>query len=373
MRALCVNPECQLCPEYMQEPSTPPLASISATHAVPSHHPQCRCRAATSALRARARATRLGPGTCLSASSTRALATTTAFDLHNSFAQQVQVLQMLCGDVASRLRHLTNTSIFTARHSQVLECEYGTWGAGGNLDVCNLCGEHYNTTANGAVPTTAALTGASSASQCAIAAGWSYVVPSDASQGLTPCNRGFYKDLIGNTTCTQCPNATTTTIMVAATELSDCNACRPGFGVPSGSIASLSAPSCGICTSGTYSSGYFTGGQACLPCPKPSLFTGRMVSRQVRGWLSVVLVASARHLAPLPNMFARVRCPPGNCGQRATCQRTVCLPPLHPFAGHRHARGLRARVPHRRRLCWLPALGHHPLGEPDRAGAHLRL
>ena len=296
-----------------------------------------------------------------------------AFDLHNSFAQQVQVLQMLCGDVASRLRHLTNTSIFTARHSQVLECEYGTWGAGGNLDVCNLCGEHYNTTANGAVPTTAALTGASSASQCAIAAGWSYVVPSDASQGLTPCNRGFYKDLIGNTTCTQCPNATTTTIMVAATELSDCNACRPGFGVPSGSIASLSAPSCGICTSGTYSSGYFTGGQACLPCPKPSLFTGRMVSRQVRGWLSVVLVASARHLAPLPNMFARVRCPPGNCGQRATCQRTVCLPPLHPFAGHRHARGLRARVPHRRRLCWLPALGHHPLGEPDRAGAHLRL
>ena len=53
----------------------------------------------------------------------------------------------------------------------------------------------------------------------------------------------------------------------------------PGFGVSGGAIANLSAPTCGICASGTYSSGFKAGGQACAACPKPATFSGQMVSR----------------------------------------------------------------------------------------------
>ena len=165
---------------------------------------------------------------------------------------------------------------------QVLLCDYGTYSPGGDKSECISCGEGYNTTANGAAPTPNAVTGATSAGQCAIAAGWTYADPSDPSKGLTPCTRGFYKALIGNATCSPCPSGTTTTITIGATALSDCNACTPGYGNPGGYIGDLTDPYCQVCNSGTYSPGYFTGGQACAACPKPSLFTGNMVSRQVR-------------------------------------------------------------------------------------------
>jgi hypothetical protein len=166
---------------------------------------------------------------------------------------------------------------------QVLQCEYGTWSSGNTQNPCTLCGEGYNTTAAGnAVPTTAAIEGATNATTCAIAAGWQYAVSGDSTKGLAPCIRGKYKALIGNADCLQCPAGTTTAIAMAATELSDCNSCRPGFeGNSSGLIGSLADPKCTICTSGTYAAGYKVGGEACSACPKPTGYTGAMVSRNV--------------------------------------------------------------------------------------------
>ena len=75
--------------------------------------------------------------------------------------------------------------------------------------------------------------------------------------------------------------------------MSDCNACSPGYGNPSGFITSLKAPSCSMCPSGTYSPGYFSGGQFCAACPKPSLFSGKMVSLPVSGELAHVAQGGA--------------------------------------------------------------------------------
>ena len=161
---------------------------------------------------------------------------------------------------------------------EVDKCDYGYWATGNDTSACSFCGEGFNTTADGSTTTTTAVEGASAATQCAIAAGWTYADLADAAKGLAPCIRGSYKALIGNASCTTCPSGTTTTITMAATALSDCDSCRPGFGI--GSV-NLTSPSCTICSSGTYSAGYYTGGQACASCPKPSLFTGTMVSRQV--------------------------------------------------------------------------------------------
>ena len=161
--------------------------------------------------------------------------------------------------------------------------EFGTWAAGGDVSACSECGEGYNTTADGSVPTTSAVAGASAASQCAISAGWSYADIADAAKGLAPCVRGTYKALIGNASCTTCPAGTTTTITMAATAQSDCDSCRPGFGTASINLAN---PSCAMCTSGAYSAGYNKGGQSCVACPKPELFSGTMVSRNVSAWLN---------------------------------------------------------------------------------------
>jgi len=160
---------------------------------------------------------------------------------------------------------------------QVLECDYGTWSYGFSQQPCSLCGEGYNTT-NTTTPVTYALTGSDEPTDCQIAAGWQLAVAGDSTKGLAPCTRGNYKELIGETTCSQCPNGTTTAITVAATELSDCNSCRPGFG---GSSIDLEAPVCAMCLSGTYGSGYKVGGEVCTDCPKPDGFTGDMVSRNV--------------------------------------------------------------------------------------------
>ena len=167
---------------------------------------------------------------------------------------------------------------------QVLQCEFGSYAPGGDQSECADCGEGYNTTRNGQ-PSLIAVAGATSSSQCAIAAGWAYTDSTDATKGLAPCARGSYKALIGNAQCLQCPAGTTTTLVSGATALTDCNACIPGYGNPSGSIANPSAPSCGACSSGFYSPGGFVGGQSCTACPKPSLFTGKMVSRAVSGRL----------------------------------------------------------------------------------------
>ena len=176
---------------------------------------------------------------------------------------------------------------------QVLQCDFGSYSPGGDQSECADCGDGYNTTADGSVPSTIGVVGATSASQCAIAAGWAYTDVSDPSQGLAPCSRGFYKDLIGNATCSQCPSGTTTTFVSGAVAVSDCNACSPGYGNPSGFITSLKAPSCSMCPSGTYSPGYFSGGQFCAACPKPSLFSGKMVSLPVSGELAHVAQGGA--------------------------------------------------------------------------------
>ena len=167
---------------------------------------------------------------------------------------------------------------------EVDKCDYGTWAAGGDVSACTSCGENYNTTADGSTPSTSAVEGASADTQCAIAAGWTYADLADASKGLAPCVRGTYKALIGNDTCLQCPSGTTTTITIASVARSDCDSCRPGFG---NAAINLANPSCSICTTGTYSAGYTTGGAACSACPKPSLFTGTMVSREVRSAASL--------------------------------------------------------------------------------------
>jgi hypothetical protein len=78
--------------------------------------------------------------------------------------------------------------------------------------------------------------------------------------------------------------------MMACTQKSDCNSCRPGFG---GVIITLTAPACTKCTSGTYAAGYKVGGEACSSCPKPTGYTGTMVSRNVSCWACLVASFSA--------------------------------------------------------------------------------
>lgn len=167
---------------------------------------------------------------------------------------------------------------WTDDDGDIVECDYGYWAAGGDASPCTFCGEGYNTTANGTAPTTTAVTGAASASQCAIAAGWMLADAGDAAKGIAPCTRGSYKALIGTTSCVQCPNGTTTTITMAATAKSDCDTCLPGLGAAS---INLAAPACTPCTSGTYATGNIRGGANCTACPLPAMFTGKMVSRRV--------------------------------------------------------------------------------------------
>jgi len=165
----------------------------------------------------------------------------------------------------------------------VLKCEFGYYSAGGTQDPCSYCGEGYNTTTGAGG--TSAVEGADATEDCAIAAGW---MP-DSRSGIKPCIQGYYKSLLGTSSCVQCPSGTTTTITIASAMLSDCDTCRAGFGIEA---VNLTAPSCTICPSGTYSFGYVSGGQECMECPKPDGYTGSMASRRVSalvwlgGWLA---------------------------------------------------------------------------------------
>ncbi|KAI8467396.1 MAG: hypothetical protein J3K34DRAFT_523791 [Monoraphidium minutum] len=156
----------------------------------------------------------------------------------------------------------------------IWECDYAHYSTGNHQDPCSYCGEGYNTStgAGGTAP----VTGATGVESCVIAAGWT----GDGGGGVKPCMQGFYKSLLGPSGCVKCPDGTTTTITFAPAELSDCDACRPGFGVPPDGAVDLSAPACGICDSGTYSFGYVSGGAACTPCERPDGYAGDMVSRR---------------------------------------------------------------------------------------------
>jgi hypothetical protein len=151
-------------------------------------------------------------------------------------------------------------------------CEFAYWSPGGGQEPCQYCGEGYNTTASAGG--TAPAAGADAAGDCAVAAGWT----PDGRGGVKPCMQGFYKSLLGDSPCVRCPAGTTTTLTFAPAALSDCDACRPGFGAAAIDPAS---PACGLCGSGTYAFGYVQGGAACEACPKPDGYDGRMVSRRV--------------------------------------------------------------------------------------------
>ena len=79
-----------------------------------------------------------------------------------------------------------------------------------------------------------------------------------------------------------CPAGTTTTVRMAAVAVTDCNACRPGFGAftSNAQIDLTKPPTCSLCGSGSYSPGNFAGGQNCMKCPQAQDFSGKMVSRQ---------------------------------------------------------------------------------------------
>lgn len=150
-------------------------------------------------------------------------------------------------------------------------CRYGSYNPGSNQNPCSLCGEGYNTTttAGGTSPAE----GADAQTDCAVAAGWTV----DGAGGIKPCVQGFYKSLLGSSACVKCPNGTTSTLTIRAVALSDCDACRPGFG---NAAVEPAAPGCALCASGTWSFGYVQGGKACEPCPRPTGYNGSMVSRR---------------------------------------------------------------------------------------------
>ena len=169
--------------------------------------------------------------------------------------------------------------------------------------------------------------GATAQSDCKIDFGYSMgICPSLVpAQGITACLRGYYKDTVSSTaTCQLCPTGTSTSMARAAVARSDCNVCRPGFG----GVVDLANPRCGACTSGFWSSGYKSGGQACEVCPKSANFTGKMVSMAVSerslhridkgslntgSWGAPLLLPppSAPHLTPQspPNTHTRRRPP----------------------------------------------------------------
>ena len=156
----------------------------------------------------------------------------------------------------------------------VNQCEYGYYNAGENQNRCSFCGDFFNTTQ--AASAADGEMGSDSDADCKLDLGYQ---AGTAAGTIEPCLRGWYKDLVGNLTCTQCPAGTSTTITMASVARSDCDTCRPGFGVGSGSI-NLANPSCSICVTGTYSPGFKAGGEMCSTCPQAQNFTGEMVSRQ---------------------------------------------------------------------------------------------
>ncbi|GBF88748.1 hypothetical protein Rsub_01649 [Raphidocelis subcapitata] len=154
---------------------------------------------------------------------------------------------------------------------EVKLCDYAFYSSAGGRDACEYCGMGKNTTDDGTV----GIQGASANTQCHNAAGWEV---DDAGTGVQQCLRGYYKPTIAEVACTKCLDGTTTSLMAGAILESDCDTCRPGFGIL-GSVVDVTAPLCDMCTSGKYSAGYTPGGQECLTCPNPPSFSGLMVSR----------------------------------------------------------------------------------------------
>jgi hypothetical protein len=153
-------------------------------------------------------------------------------------------------------------------------CPFGTYAPGGSQARCTPCRAHYNTT-RGGVAGGEAVAGATSASECVLAAGWA----ADGAGGIKPCPAGTYKSLLGPSACVACPRGTTGSDPGGgATGPDGCDACRPGFGA---AAIDAAAPACGVCPSGTYSEGGVRGGRACAPCPKAPGYTGRMVTKPV--------------------------------------------------------------------------------------------
>jgi hypothetical protein len=228
---------------------------------------------------------------------------------------------------------------------EVKQCDYGYYSAAGGRDACAYCGLGYNTTNTGME----GVLGASAATQCHVAAGWG--INHDGSN-LHKCERGYFKYWIWETTCQKCMFGTTTSLMAGATLWSDCDTCRPGFGIASG-VVDLTRPQCDICTSSTYSAGYTPGGQECGDCPNPPSFSGKMVSRQVggRGLRADVCTESPRDcsgdadLAPSrpPPFCSPVR--PLSWPPPADLLPSHLQKPLPPTPGHQHPRGLCGRVP----------------------------
>jgi hypothetical protein len=159
--------------------------------------------------------------------------------------------------------------------AQLLECDYGTYSPGGTRNPCLQCGDGFNTSAIGNL--SEAVTGATEQSQCVIAAGWT----PDGASSIKPCVGGYYKAGLGSAACTKCPASTTSTLITAAKELTDCDSCRPGFG--NYTLGPDGAPSCSVCPTGAFSLGFTHLGGMCQPCPRPLGFTGLMVSRRVSG------------------------------------------------------------------------------------------
>jgi hypothetical protein len=155
-------------------------------------------------------------------------------------------------------------------------CAFGTYAPGHSQNPCAACGEGYNTTRNGSAGA-AAIEGATGPGDCVVAAG--FTPAPGGGGGLAPCPPGTYKSLLGPSSCVSCPSGTTTVGYGGAIQASDCRACAPGYGSAGIDPAS---PSCGLCSSGTFSPGNRAGGAPCQACPRPSGFSGKMVSRPVR-------------------------------------------------------------------------------------------
>ena len=201
--------------------------------------------------------------------------------------------------------------------------------------------------------------GATAQSDCKIDFGYSMgICPSLVpAQGITACLRGYYKDTVSSTAaCQLCPTGTSTSMARAAVARSDCNVCRPGFG----GVVDLANPRCGACTSGFWSSGYKSGGQACEACPKSANFTGKMVSMAV----------SERSLHRIDKGLLQTGSRGRSCcGLAATCPPATrhlasIVQKCHPHTykpGDVHPRGVLPRVHHRR---WQPPeqplVGLHP-------------
>ena len=154
-------------------------------------------------------------------------------------------------------------------------CAYGYYNPGENQEACAHCGEGFNTTTvGGADGATVGTEGAVSAAQCVVDFGYTVDTNTTGDGGLVkfdvkPCLQGYYKDTLGNATCLQCPSGTTTVITEAATSITDCNACRPGFGTWAQTAATRADTSCTICADGTFNYGYNLAQAAssgCLAC-----------------------------------------------------------------------------------------------------------